>query len=107
MKGLLEGDCGGSNPLLRLASHFTQDRGEQDTGLVRAGDQGMVQEFISETRHVTARPPQSFRMDSLLQEMRDIEQSSQKNLGAVPKQAPPVAALATSGEDHHCRPVEK
>ena len=32
MKGLLEGDCGGANPLLRLASHYTQDRGYVDEG---------------------------------------------------------------------------
>ena len=33
MKGLVEGDCGGSNPLLRLASHYTQDRGYTNEGL--------------------------------------------------------------------------
>ena len=33
MKGLVEGDCGGSNPLLRLASHYTQDRGFTNEGL--------------------------------------------------------------------------
>ena len=37
-----------------------------------------------------ARPPSSFRMEALLQEMRDMET-------LVPRQAPPVASLATSG----------
>ena len=49
-----------------------------------------MQEFLAETRTVTARPPQTFRMDSLLREMRDME-----SLGAVPRQAPPVASLAS------------
>ena len=97
MKGLLEGDCGGSNPLLSLASHYTQDRGYVNEGIrgVRSDDDVLVQEFLSETRQVTARPPQTFRMDTLLQEMRDIE--TQRSLGAVPRQAPAVADLATNG----------
>ena len=104
MKGLVEGDCGGTNPLLNLASHYTQDRGYVNEGLqggqlnVQLGpgqEGGLVREFLSETHQVTSRPPQTFRMDSLLQEMRDIE--SQRSLGAIPRQAPPVADLATSG----------
>jgi len=105
MKGLVEGDCGGTNPLLNLASHYTQDRGYVNEGLqggqlnVQLGpgqEGGLVREFLSETHQVTSRPPQTFRMDSLLQEMRDIE--SQRSLGAIPRQAPPVADLATSGD---------
>ena len=53
----------------------------------------MVREFLAETRSVTARPPQTFRMDSLLQEMRDME-----SLGAVPRQAPPVSSLASQDD---------
>ena len=53
----------------------------------------MVREFLAETRSVTARPPQTFRMDSLLQEMRSME-----SLGAVPRQAPPVASLASQDD---------
>ena len=125
MKGLVGGDCGGSNPLLRLASHYTQDRGYTNEGLqggkgleyrivndinfpggFRAGgdvdpglsEAGLVREFLAETRTVTSRPPQTFRMDSLLQEMRDMETQSQRSLGAVPRQAPPVASLASSDD---------
>jgi len=104
MKGLVEGDCGGSNPLMRLTTHYTQDRGHVDEGVRIRGilgnqtltENGLVQEFLSETHQVTSRPPQTFRMDSLLQEMRDIE--GPRSLGAVPRQAPAVADLATTGE---------
>jgi len=104
MKGLVEGDCGGSNPLMKLTTHYTQDRGHVDEGVRIRGilghqtlsEGGLVQEFLSETHQVTSRPPQTFRMDSLLQEMRDIE--GPRSLGAVPRQAPAVADLATSGE---------
>eukprot|EP00092_Neocalanus_flemingeri_P027148 GFUD01029441.1.p1 GENE.GFUD01029441.1~~GFUD01029441.1.p1 ORF type:complete len:586 (+),score=146.75 GFUD01029441.1:262-2019(+) len=104
MKGLVEGDCGGSNPLMKLTTHYTQDRGHVDEGVRIRGilgpqtltENGLVQEFLSETHQVTSRPPQTFRMDSLLQEMRDIE--GPRSLGAVPRQAPAVADLATTGE---------
>ena len=98
MKGLVEGDCGGSNPLLRLTSHFTTDRAHLQEGLGPARDlseQGLVTEFLAETRQVTRRP-QTFRMDSLLREMREIE--SPRHLGAVPRQAPTVAHLAVQGK---------
>ena len=107
MKGLVEGDCGGSNPLMKLTTHYTQDRGHTDEGLRVRGiigggnhaaitENSLVQEFLSETHQVTSRPPQTFRMDSLLQEMRDIEGS--RSLGAIPRQAPAVADLATTGD---------
>ena len=104
MKGLVEGECGGSNPLMRLTTHYTQDKGHVDDGVRIRGilgnqtltENGLVQEFLSETHQVTSRPPQTFRMDSLLQEMRDIE--GPRSLGAVPRQAPAVADLATTGE---------
>ena len=99
MKGLLEGDCGGSNPLMRLTSHYTTDRAHLQDGLGPASardlsEQGLVTEFLAETRHVTSRLPQTFRMDTLLQEMREIESPGQ--LG-VPRQAPSVAHLAVTG----------
>ena len=97
MKGLVEGECGGSNPLMRLTSHYTSDRAHLQDGLGPAtniSEQGLVTEFLAETRHVTSRLPQTFRMDTLLQEMREIESPGQ--LG-VPRQAPSVAHLAVSG----------
>ena len=98
MKGLVEGDCGGSNSLLRLTSHLTTDRAHLQDGLGparEASEQGLVTEFLAETRQVTRRP-QTFRMDTLLREMREIE--SPRNMGAVPRQAPTVAHLAIQGE---------
>nr|CAG4647009.1 EOG090X054E [Megafenestra aurita]SVE92358.1 EOG090X054E [Megafenestra aurita] len=62
---LTEGDCGGRNPMLKVASHFTRDQGFR---------QDMVQEFlegIPPPSHVGTRG--AFNMDSLLREMRDLE----------------------------------
>ena len=98
MKGLVEGECGGSNPLMRLTSHYTSDRAHLQDGLGPAtniSEQGLVTEFLAETRHVTSRLPQTFRMDTLLQEMREIE--SPRHLGVVPRVAPSVADLAVTG----------
>ena len=108
MKGLVEGDCGGSNPLLRLTHHFTTDRAHLQDGLGGPArdlsEQGLVTEFLAETRQVTRRP-QTFRMDSLLREMREIE--SPRHLGAVPRQAPTVAHLAVQGKTRITGKLEK
>lgn len=108
LRGLVEGDCGGANPLVRLTSHLTNDNAHLEDGLVRSirgqnvsgiPEQGLVREFLSETHEVAsraARPPQTFRMDSLLREMTDIEAS--RSRGAVPKQAPKVAHLAVESD---------
>ena len=32
LRELVEGDCGGPNPLVRLTSHFVQDRGLTEEG---------------------------------------------------------------------------
>ena len=55
MQGLVEGDCGGSNPLLRLVSHYTQDRGRTDEGLrpQHLSEAGLVREFLAETQQVS------------------------------------------------------
>ncbi|XP_013782928.1 peroxisomal targeting signal 1 receptor-like [Limulus polyphemus] len=110
MKELVEQECGGSNPLMKLTSHFTQDRALQQEGIQNNifGQQHapflekplsgitkeeMVEEFMSETqRHLHHNvAPQTFNMDSLLQEMREIERTCQP-----PLPGPGVADLATS-----------
>ena len=104
MRGLVEPDCGGVNPLVRLTNRYTADRARVAEGVGRevtstsreaVGDgrvssQGLVRfilftagpiphrsqkvrEFLAETREVAARPSHTFRMDSLLSEMRQIE----------------------------------
>ena len=83
---------------MRLTSHYTTDRAHMQDGLgpnTNISEQGLVTEFLAETRQVTRRP-QTFRMDSLLREMREIE--SPRHLGAVPRQAPTVAHLAVQGK---------
>ncbi|XP_017112925.1 peroxisomal targeting signal 1 receptor [Drosophila elegans] len=72
---LVEGDCGGVNPLMQLGGQFTRDVAHKDEGYVqrqfergaRPEDQ-LINEFLGQV----AAPPQSFQMDTLLQEMRDI-----------------------------------
>ncbi|KYN04245.1 Peroxisomal targeting signal 1 receptor [Cyphomyrmex costatus] len=77
---LVEGDCGGPSSLIHLASHYVQDRGFKEEGIHRPfssseafqtpdADQ-LVQQFLEEPAC-----PQTFRMDNLLQEMREIDQS--------------------------------
>lgn len=86
LRNLVEPDCGGANPLMRLGSHLMHDAAYKDQGLGHGGagpsfvnrpgqqqpfgaDQ-LVNEFLGQ---VSSAPPQTFRMDALLQEMREID----------------------------------
>ncbi|XP_075210068.1 peroxisomal targeting signal 1 receptor-like isoform X2 [Lycorma delicatula] len=100
LKELVEGECGGTNSLVRLTSHFVQDRSLKDEDYRHPFHQSdplssspnadqLVQQFLEET---LGQSPQTFRMDSLLAEMRDLEGR------AGPVQSPPVAQLAA--EEH-------
>lgn len=105
LRDLVEAECGGSNSLVRLTSHFTNDHALKDEGLRHRpfphhgepfGDSDqLVQQFLEETLGAS---PQTFRMDSLLQEMREMEQS-----GLAPRPSPGVAQLAV---DPSCNPHE-
>lgn len=84
---LVEGECGVPSSLIRLTSHFVKDHGFKEEGIHRpfippesfqaTDSEQLVKQFIEETSC-----PQTFRMDNLLQEMREIDQNIQ----------PPVAA---------------
>lgn len=98
LRDLVDADCGGANALMRMGSHFARDHAHKDEGLgggtssqmardhhqpgaFGAADQ-MVNDFLGQVRAV---PPQTFRMDALLQEMRDIDaQQFHANLARAP-----------------------
>ncbi|KAH8281233.1 hypothetical protein KR018_000168, partial [Drosophila ironensis] len=78
---LVEGDCGGVNPLMQLGGQFTRDVAHKDEGFVqRQFERGArpEEQLISEFLGQVAAPPQSFQMNTLLQEMRDISLNPQQ-----------------------------
>lgn len=108
---LVEGDCGGPSSLIRLASHFVQDHGFKDEGIHRPfsppetfqtpnADQ-LVREFLEEPAC-----PQTFRMDNLLQEMREIDQNIHPPI-AAPGIVKELSHLDTTWENLCLNPVKQ
>uniref|UniRef100_A0A3P9HN45 Peroxisomal targeting signal 1 receptor n=1 Tax=Oryzias latipes TaxID=8090 RepID=A0A3P9HN45_ORYLA len=100
MRELVEAECGGANPLMKLASHMTKEEGTWQhrtspaippTPIEIATEQELVNEFLQ----APPRPPTTFDMGQLLEEMQQIDQQSYRQ---APQRAPDVAALALSGD---------
>ncbi|GIY16582.1 peroxisomal targeting signal 1 receptor [Caerostris darwini] len=74
MRELIDTDCGLTNPLMKVASHFTQDKGQQAVQPSRASasDQ-LVHEFLLDANQVERNVPETFNMESLLHQMSEID----------------------------------
>lgn len=103
LRELVDPECGGANPLMRLGAHLTNDIAHKDEGISghsfnaatsartqhafgELSESHLVDEFLGQ---MSAPPPQSFRMDRLLQEMREIDAA---NCSTEVIQAPLVSA---------------
>ncbi|KAG1947789.1 peroxisomal biogenesis factor 5 isoform X1 [Pimephales promelas] len=100
MRELVDAECGGANPLMKLTGHMTQEGGAwrhrstptiPPTPIEIATEEELVSEFLQPPQ----RPPHSFDMGQLLEEMQQIDQ---QNYRQAPQRAPDVAALALSGD---------
>ncbi|XDV40057.1 hypothetical protein PO909_009216 [Leuciscus waleckii] len=100
MRELVDAECGGANPLMKLTGHMTQEGGAwrhrstptiPPTPIEIATEEELVNEFLQAPQ----RPPHSFDMGQLLEEMQQIDQ---QNYRQAPQRAPDVAALALSGD---------
>uniref|UniRef100_A0A8D3AF74 Peroxisomal targeting signal 1 receptor n=1 Tax=Scophthalmus maximus TaxID=52904 RepID=A0A8D3AF74_SCOMX len=109
MRELVEAECGGANPLMKLTGHMTKEGGAwrhqeligssdilffsqiPPTPIEIASEEELVNEFLQ----APPRPPHTFDMGQLLEEMQQIDQQSFRQ---APQRAPDVAALALSGD---------
>ncbi|XP_061189708.1 peroxisomal targeting signal 1 receptor-like isoform X2 [Saccostrea echinata] len=107
MRNLVEGECGGTNSLMKLTSHYTQDKARRQEGFLHgqvqnhglvpgrpiqeATERELVDEFLTGQRINMA--PQTFHMGSLLQEMREIEEQEYRH---APQRAPGILELASN-----------
>lgn len=104
LRDLVEADCTGANSLMRLGNQIRRDAAFKDEGLSAPGTSAsfhnrsqqfgsdqLVNEFLGQIA-----PPQTFRMDSLLQEMREIDAQAFHNRIV---RAPPVIEEVNSGID--------
>ncbi|KAI9515356.1 hypothetical protein NQZ68_026089 [Dissostichus eleginoides] len=100
MRELVEAECGGANPLMKLTGHMTTEGGAwrhrstptmPPSSIEIATEEELVNEFLQSP----PRPPHTFDMGQLLEEMQQIDQQSYRQ---APQRAPDVAALALSGD---------
>lgn len=100
MRELVEAECGGSNPLMKLTSHMTKEGGawrHRSTPTIPPSpiEIATEEELVNEFLQAPPRPPHTFDMGQLLEEMQQIDQQSYRQ---APQRAPDVAALALSGD---------
>lgn len=102
LRELVDPECGGANSLMRLGSHMMHDAAHKDEGVSgrpsasaligqsqfpqhQFDETSLVNEFLGQ---MAPMPPQTFRMDALLQEMREIDA---QNFAPQVLRAPAVA----------------
>ncbi|XP_028280218.1 peroxisomal biogenesis factor 5 isoform X1 [Parambassis ranga] len=100
MRELVEAECGGANPLMKLTSHMTKEGGawrHRTTPTIPPSpiEIATEEELVNEFLQAPPRPPHTFDMGQLLEEMQQIDQQSYRQ---APQRAPDVAALALSGD---------
>ncbi|KAM6995754.1 peroxisomal biogenesis factor 5 isoform 2-T2 [Tautogolabrus adspersus] len=100
MRELVEAECGGTNPLMKLTGHMTKEGGawrHRATPTIppAAIEIATEEELVNEFLQAPPRPPHTFDMGQLLEEMQQIDQQSYRQ---APQRAPDVAALALSGD---------
>ncbi|XP_034553138.1 peroxisomal biogenesis factor 5 isoform X1 [Notolabrus celidotus] len=100
MRELVEAECGGANPLMKLTGHMTKEGGawrHRSTPTIppAAIEIATEEELVNEFLQAPPRPPHTFDMGQLLEEMQQIDQQSFRQ---APQRAPDVAALALSGD---------
>lgn len=109
LRELIDPECGGANPLMRLTNQIAHDVAHKDEGISgmpmpfaeassrpqqsfsEMSQNQLVNEFLGQ---MSAPAPQSFRMDALLQEMREIDAQNYPQ-GII--QAPTVSAEVHNG----------
>ncbi|XP_055311031.1 peroxisomal targeting signal 1 receptor isoform X2 [Sitodiplosis mosellana] len=109
LRELIDPECGGANPLMRLGNQIVQDAAHKDEGISgrpmpfaevssrpqqsfsEMNQNQLVNEFLGQ---MSAPAPQTFRMDALLQEMREIDA---QNYPLEVVQAPTVSAEVNNG----------
>ncbi|KAF1388107.1 hypothetical protein EPR50_G00062830 [Perca flavescens] len=100
MRELVEAECGGANPLMKLTSHMSKEGGawrHRSTPTIPPSpiEIATEEELVNEFLQAPPRPPHTFDMGQLLEEMQQIDQQSYRQ---APQRAPDVAALALSGD---------